>query len=74
MPSLISSRQIAGHPTARAIACASVVLPVPGGPLTTTRVGSDVTSLIQPAAALRKRQAGGEQGVQASEDRPVDDS
>lgn len=39
MPSLISSRQIAGHPTAEAIACASVVFPVPGGPLITTRVG-----------------------------------
>jgi hypothetical protein len=43
MPSLISSRQIAGQPTARAIACARVVLPVPGGPETTTSVGRRVT-------------------------------
>jgi hypothetical protein len=40
---LISSRQIAGHPTARASRCASVVLPAPTGPLTTTRVGTDAT-------------------------------
>src|SRR5262245_9498108 len=39
MPSLISSRQIAGQPTARARWCASVVLPDPAGPLTTMRVG-----------------------------------
>ncbi len=43
MPSLISSRQIAGHPTARAIWCASVVLPDPGGLVTTTRVGRGIT-------------------------------
>jgi hypothetical protein len=39
MPSLISSRQIAGQPIAAASPCASVVLPEPGGPLTTTRIG-----------------------------------
>jgi hypothetical protein len=39
MPSLISSRQTAGQPTARAIWWASVVLPEPGGPLTIIRVG-----------------------------------
>ncbi len=39
IPSLISSRQMAGQPTARAIAWASVVFPEPGGPLTTIRVG-----------------------------------
>ena len=43
MPSLISSRQIAGHPTTFAILCASVVLPEPGGPLITTSVGLDLT-------------------------------
>ena len=42
IPSLISSRQIAGHPATRAISCASVVLPEPGGPLTTIRVGRGV--------------------------------
>jgi hypothetical protein len=42
MPSLISSRQTAGHPTLRATACASVVLPAPGGPLITTSVGRRV--------------------------------
>lgn len=46
MPSLILSRQIAGHPTARATLCASVVLPVPGGPLTTTSVGREVTHAV----------------------------
>ena len=39
MPSLISSRQIAGQPIAAASRCASVVLPAPGGPLTTTKMG-----------------------------------
>ncbi len=43
MPSLISSRQIAGQPIAAASACASVVLPAPGGPLTTTRMGAITT-------------------------------
>jgi hypothetical protein len=40
IPSLISSRQIAGQPTARAISCASVVLPEPAGPLKTISVGT----------------------------------
>ena len=39
MPSLISSRQMAGQGIASAMACARVVLPDPGGPLTTTSVG-----------------------------------
>src|ERR1700730_5036740 len=47
MPSLISSRQMAGHPTARAIWCARVVLPEPGGPLTTMSVG-EVKAAIRP--------------------------
>ena len=59
MPSLISSRQIAGHPTARASRCASVVLPAPAGPLTTTRVGRDTTltviaTITQPVDGRRK--------------------
>ena len=44
MPSLISSRQIAGHPIAAATRCASVVFPVPGGPLTTTSIGFEGTA------------------------------
>ncbi len=44
IPSLISSRQIAGHPIAAATRCASVVFPVPGGPLTTTTIGFDCTA------------------------------
>jgi hypothetical protein len=39
MPSLISSRQMAGQGIARASAWASVVFPEAGGPLTTTSVG-----------------------------------
>src|SRR5262245_537408 len=39
MPSLISSRQMAGQPMAAASEWASIVLPEPGGPLTTMRVG-----------------------------------
>ena len=50
IPSLISSRQIAGQPTARAISCASVVLPEPGGPLTTTKVGRE---FIQPLPVIK---------------------
>jgi hypothetical protein len=41
MPSLISSRQMAGQPTAEAMAWASVVLPDSAGPLTTMSVGSE---------------------------------
>jgi len=41
IPSLISSRQTAGQPTARATSRASVVFPDPGGPLTMTRTGRD---------------------------------
>ncbi len=40
IPSLISSRQMAGQPTADAIAWASVVFPDPAGPLTMMSVGS----------------------------------
>jgi hypothetical protein len=36
---LISSRLTAGHGIARASACARLVFPEPGGPLTTTSVG-----------------------------------
>lgn len=43
MPSLISSRQIAGHLTVLASRWASVVLPTAGGPLTTMRVGREAT-------------------------------
>src|ERR1700733_4171729 len=46
MPSLISSRETAGQPTAEAIAWASVVLPDPAGPLRTTSVGSGVTLAV----------------------------
>jgi hypothetical protein len=35
MPALMSSRQTVGHPTVCASLRASVVLPDPGGPLTT---------------------------------------
>jgi hypothetical protein len=40
MPCLISSREIAEHPSAAASLWASVVLPEPGGPLTTISVGA----------------------------------
>ena len=47
IPSLISSRQMAGHPTADAIAWASVVFPDPAGPLTMTSVGrEDILAVI----------------------------
>ena len=39
MPCLISSREMTGQPSAAASSCASVVLPEPGGPLTTISVG-----------------------------------
>src|SRR3954471_4169379 len=41
---LISSRQIAGQPSAWAISWASVVLPEPGGPLTTARIGAVISA------------------------------
>ncbi len=50
IPSLISSRQIAGQPRAAASRWASVVLPEPDGPLTTTRVGLPVLSNWQDPA------------------------
>ena len=46
IPSLISSRQMAGHPTAEAIAWASVVLPEPAGPLTMMSVGRGDTLAV----------------------------
>ena len=52
IPSLISSRLIAGQPTAAAILRASVVLPDPGGPATTTRVGTGVTAPPGPPARI----------------------
>src|SRR5256885_15640231 len=55
MPSLISSRQMAGQPIAAASRCASVVLPEPGGPLTITRVGS-IGTLCQAARNPRRGQ------------------
>src|SRR2546423_4363934 len=60
MPSLISSRQIAGHGIAPASACASVVFPEPGGPLTTTSVGRPVPTVTNrpPLSELRRALAG----------------
>jgi hypothetical protein len=46
IPSLISSRQMAGHPIAEAIAWASVVLPEPAGPLTMMSVGRGDTLAV----------------------------
>ncbi len=50
IPSLISSRQTAGQPTAQASLCASVVLPEPAGPLTTIRDGR---ALVSPPPCVR---------------------
>src|SRR5829696_826464 len=59
MPSLSSSRDSAGQPTAAASRWASVVLPDPAGPLTTINVGRLTSSLtsgtrqLWPASRLR---------------------
>src|SRR2546428_13150854 len=55
MPSLISSRTIAGHPIADASACESCVLPLPDGPLTITRVGWPMTGLATARLRARSR-------------------
>ena len=60
MPSLISSRQMAGQPIIAAKRCASVVLPDPAGPLTITKVGScdelcHASSTLADACASRPR-------------------
>src|SRR6185369_13268076 len=61
---LISSRMTAGQPTVSAIARARVVLPVPGGPLTTASTGLATLILLHlstrascPAAWRGGRQA-----------------
>ncbi len=43
---MISSWQIAGHPTGWAILCASVVSPAPDGPVTTISVGREATLAV----------------------------
>src|SRR3954467_6305128 len=52
-PSLISSRQMAGHRTARASACASVVFPEPGRPVTTISDGRIGSLALIESNALR---------------------
>src|SRR2546428_2312415 len=55
MPSLISSRTIAGHPIADASACESCVLPLPDGPLTIKRVGWATRGLATARLRARSR-------------------
>jgi hypothetical protein len=64
---LISSRQIAGHPTAFAISWASVVFPDPIGPLTTTSVGRGaILAVIANAGSA----PGTRTGVPSADGRP----